>query len=929
MKDIEVLIVEDSRTQAEAYAEVLREVGYAVTTAPDGRAALTHLRTYPTQLVISDVVMQEMDGYELCAQIRAEPALADIPVLLLTQLNEPADIIKGLECGADSFLIKNAAEDDRLLARVKSLLLDHQQAREQRIDPVIEVTFANHRYRLGSSRLQMLDLLLAQYEESKRQQRELVQTHAQLSEAFQAIQTLSQLIHDNAIQPPPTKINRVIDLLIAEDSTTQAAALQAVMEEYGYQVRVAANGRLALDAIRERKPDVIISDVVMPEMDGFDFCRTLKDDPAFIDIPVIMLTSLTDPQDIVRGLAAKADYYLTKPCDPIHLLTRVKYLLDNPVKHTGQPEPLEAVIGGQSTTISSQPQQILNLLLSTYEQAVKQNRTLAETQLELRDLNEQLEQRVTERTAALESEIAERKLAEKELRSFRVAVAQSGTPIVITDAQGTIEYVNPAFETNTGYAQAEALGQTPRILKSGEQGEGFYNHLWTTIRSGQIWRGQLHNRRKDGSLYWESANISPVLNEQGEIVRFIAIKEDITERKAMESQLNAALIDAHAAVKAKGEFLAVMSHELRTPLNGVLGFAELLADSLLDPEQKDYARTITASGNHLLAVVNDILDFSSIENGTLAIKGAPLFLADLMHWTIAATQQAAADKALEIRREIAPDVPEQFVGDERRIHQILLNLLGNAVKFTDTGAVVLRVTLAMVDDCPYLDFSVEDSGIGIQPEAYDRLFKPFSQADSSISRKFGGTGLGLAISKRLAEAMGGSLTVISTPGQGSTFTFRFPLEASDHPRAADTNPPQSAEQPSDNLSLTQSNINVLVVEDHPISSILVGKMLKLLGCRTVFAYNGREAIEKFATGEFSAILMDMSMPVMDGLTATTRIRNLEAVRGSSPVPIIAITGNVMPGDHQRCLAAGMTDFLSKPYKKDDLAEKLRLCLLAK
>jgi CheY-like chemotaxis protein len=235
----------------------------------------------------------------------------------------------------------------------------------------------------------------------------------------------------------------------------------------------------------------------------------------------------------------------------------------------------------------------------------------------------------------------------------------------------------------------------------------------------------------------------------------------------------------------------------------------------------------------------------------------------------------------------------------------------------------------MVDDCPYLDFSVEDSGIGIQPEAYDRLFKPFSQADSSISRKFGGTGLGLAISKRLAEAMGGSLTVISTPGQGSTFTFRFPLEASDHPRAADTNPPQSAEQPSDNLSLTQSNINVLVVEDHPISSILVGKMLKLLGCRTVFAYNGREAIAKFATGEFSAILMDMSMPVMDGLTATTRIRNLEAVRGSSPVPIIAITGNVMPGDHQRCLAAGMTDFLSKPYKKDDLAEKLRLCLLAK
>lgn len=477
MTDIEILIVEDSRTQAEAFAEALREGGYVVTTAADGRIALNRLREHPVQLVVSDVIMPEMDGYELCRQIRADATLADIPVLLLTQLNEPADIIKGLECGADSFLIKSAAADGRLLARAQLLLHESLVSHDRRIDPVIEVTFANHRYRLASSRLQMLDLLLAQYEESQRQHHELLQTHTQLNEAFLAIQTLSQLIHDHATQPPPIKTDRVIDLLIAEDSATQAAALQATMEGYGYQVRVAANGRLALDAIRNQKPDLIISDVVMPEMDGFDFCRTLKGDPELVDIPVIMLTSLTDPQDIVRGLAAKADYYLTKPCDPAHLLTRVEYLLDNPIKHSGAPESLEAMIGGQATTVSSQPQQILNLLLSTYEQAVKQNRKLAEMQCQLQELNEQLEQRVADRTAALEAEIAERKLAEEELRSLRIAVEQSGNPFLITDPEGSIEYANPAFERNTGYSLTEVLGKNSGILKSGEQTVAFYQTL--------------------------------------------------------------------------------------------------------------------------------------------------------------------------------------------------------------------------------------------------------------------------------------------------------------------------------------------------------------------------------------------------------------------------------------------------------------------
>jgi len=512
--------------------------------------------------------------------------------------------------------------------------------------------------------------------------------------------------------------------------------------------------------------------------------------------------------------------------------------------------------------------------------------------------------------------LQERKRAEEELRNFRFAVEQSGTPIFITDPMGKIEYANPAFEKTTGYTLAEAAGKTPRILKSGEQSAEFYRNLWETVLAGKIWRGQFHNRRKDGSLYWESATISPVQNDLGETVHFIAIKEDITYRKAIEGRLKDALFDAQSAVKAKSEFLAVMSHELRTPLNGVLGFAELLADSRLDDKQKAYSQAITSSGKHLLSVVNDILDFSSMENGALLIAESSFLVADLLRSAVGIPQNAASEKGLEIRCETKPGVPERIVGDERRILQILLNLLGNAVKFTESGSVTLRVAPASGGDRPFLDFSVEDTGIGMSPETLKVLFKPFSQADSTINRRFGGTGLGLAISQRLAEAMGGRITVASLPGQGSTFTFRFPLgSCSFEP----TEPVEKSCAEGSPAPRPDAG-TVLVVEDELLSSELAGEMLDALGYRAVFAFNGQEAVEIFSPGIFSAILMDMAMPVMNGLVAAAKIREIEA--GVGRVPIIAMTGNVLREDVERCLAAGMDGFLTKPFKKSELAAKL-------
>ena len=516
-------------------------------------------------------------------------------------------------------------------------------------------------------------------------------------------------------------------------------------------------------------------------------------------------------------------------------------------------------------------------------------------------------------------DITARKLAEEELQTLRAAVEQSANAIVITDAAGTIEYVNPAFEKITGYSTAEAIGKNPSVLNSGEQPGSFYRTLWATITSGNIWRGQFHNRRKDGTLYWETATISPVHNEAGKIVHFIAIKEDVTDRKSLESDLREALDHAEAGNRAKSEFLAVMSHELRTPLNGVLGYAELLSYSRLDDEQRDYAQTIMKSGDHLLQVVNDILDFSSIDKGSMKFEVAPILVADLLETSCLPLRKPAADKGLEFRCISEPGVPDRIAGDAHRIRQILINLLGNAVKFTSKGSISLRVASLTGRHRQFVVFSVEDTGIGISPATISRLFRPFMQGDSTFRRSFEGTGLGLAISQRLADAMGGSISVTSTPGAGSTFALYLPLG----PCAAGGGGTPAASDRMLPIPCTTriSDHPVLVVEDDPDNSSLAGKMLQALGHEAEFAANGLQAVEAFIPGKYAAILMDMRMPVLDGLEATRRIRASEAGT-TNHVPIIALTANVMPSDRERCLAAGMDDFLSKPFSKAGLASKL-------
>jgi CheY-like chemotaxis protein/anti-sigma regulatory factor (Ser/Thr protein kinase) len=339
-----------------------------------------------------------------------------------------------------------------------------------------------------------------------------------------------------------------------------------------------------------------------------------------------------------------------------------------------------------------------------------------------------------------------------------------------------------------------------------------------------------------------------------------------------------------------------------------------------------------------LSLINDVLDFSSIEKGVLAIHPAPFALAGLVKSSAELIRKSAADKGVAFRCEVADGAPEQITGDERRIRQILINLLANAVKFTSAGSVSLRVT----GSGEFVEFAVEDTGIGISSESLAQLFQLFTQADSTINQNYGGTGLGLAVSRRLAEAMGGSISVVSAPGKGSTFTLRLPLEPGAVRAGGMAAMPSDGKKGPDNLegaapstpafpiqkngtprrpSLqgTGDALPVLIVEDDRSNILILRKMLESLGYRVEFAGNGAEAVEAFAPGKFLAILMDLRMPVMGGLEATGIIRSRES---GSRVPIIALSANVVSSDREQNLPAGMDDFLAKPFTKAELAAKL-------
>ncbi|MEE3720052.1 response regulator [Tumidithrix elongata RA019] len=819
-------------------------------------------------------------------------------------------------------------------------------------------------------------------------------------------------------------------ILVVDDNPTNLGILYDALTDAGYEVRIEIDGQNAIQQTQQNPPDLILLDVMMPEIDGFEVCRQLKTSPSTQTIPVIFMTALGDLKDKVTGLGLGAVDYITKPFQQEELLARVQLhmqlyhlsktletqnlelrsltaeLEKRVVERTGElsqslhklqvMQPLLEDANSQlkeyartlaqkeemlRLTIENAPIGILTLgfdgrFLSVnqafcqmlgygVDELLQKNlfdiappserrESLAELErLRHREVSKlQVEKRYLRKDGktidaivrsalvcnsdrqplclVIEVEdVTERKQIEETLRLQKRAIAASHNGVVIIDTRlpdlPTI-YVNPAFERITGYSSAEILGRNCRFLQGSDRNQSGLNELRKALKEQQGCTVNLRNYRKDGTLFWNELSISPIYDDRGYLTHYVGIQNDITERKRAEvrqlqlvEQLKQAKDEAESAARAKADFLAMMSHEIRTPMNGVLGMTQLLAETELTPEQSEFVRTTQVSGEVLLTVINDILDFSKIESGKLELENAAIDLKAVIEDIYNLLSSKAQEKGLSFNYSVHPQVPPYIMGDVTRLRQILLNLISNALKFTETGEVEVFVSLKenplpILKDSFYLLFAVRDTGIGMSDEQLQKLFQPFTQADLSTTRKYGGTGLGLAICQRLVSLMGGEISVESSVGKGSRFSFSIatkiaPVHLAETLSQISKMPLKSQGKLSDRLPL-----KILLAEDNSINQTLAVAMLKKLGYQADVVDNGVAAIAAVKTQPYDLMLLDVQMPEMDGLeVANYLVTNWQTFNLGYPRPrMIAMTANAMQGDREKCLLAGMDDYISKP-----------------
>jgi two-component system, sensor histidine kinase len=498
---------------------------------------------------------------------------------------------------------------------------------------------------------------------------------------------------------------------------------------------------------------------------------------------------------------------------------------------------------------------------------------------------------------------------QSQLELLSIIAEQTINGVVITDNKGKVEWINKSFTKITGYTIEEIKGKSPgSFLHGPETKKEVAQYMSQRIKDGDEFTSEVVNYHKTGTPYWIKIDCHPIKNSNGDVIKFFALEEDITSRVNTEQALRDAKEKADATSQAKDIFLANMSHEMRTPLNAILGMGNQLKKTKINERQSFFLETMNAAAEHLLVVINDILDISRIESGKLQLEYIDFDIIALINHSVQVLSPKAEEKGLDFKLTIGEGISRIVLGDPYRLNQILLNILNNAIKFTEKGSVYITA-LSHKDktNSQQLRFIIEDTGIGIEEGFLDHIFQKFMQEDSSIARKYGGTGLGLNITKQLVELMGGSIKVKSVKNEGTLFLIDIEFQKGNVDNIII----------DEKIHLSSSilqNIEVLLVEDNEMNRILAKTILNNFKAITTEAGNGLKALELLKENRFDIILMDIQMPIMGGLEATNLIRN----EFKLDIPIIALTANALKGEKDKCIQAGMNAYLSKPFKEDDL-----------
>lgn len=822
----DILVVDDTPENLRVVVSLLKEAGYKARGIPNGQMALQAVAKQPPDLILLDIRMPGMDGFQVCEALRDNPQSRDIPVIFLSALTDTADKQRAFDLGGEDYITK-PFQAEEVLARVNTHL------------------------ELARNRLA------------------LIHTRGMLEKLSQKQEQIAPKATP-AVSGPALSEGQA-DILVVDDDTENLRLMIDLLRKGGYRARGVSSGGMALQAVDKQPPDLILLDILMPGMDGYQVCTALREQVKNRDIPLIFLTQLTDMANMERAFKAGAVDYIIKPVKPGEMLARVS------------------------------------------------------THLRLRRMQLGLEQMVAERAAELAA--SEEK--------FRIVAEQAPIALVILDQEERIQFYNRRFTEVFGYTQEE----TPTT-----------EEWWLLAYPDEAYRNTIRKR-------WEEA-VEQAVNMKAEILpqeswvtcrngerRYIewrmaplgkfglVLGTDITERKQAEEKLlhykdqleetiqqrTAELVlardAAEAANQAKSIFLANMSHELRTPLNAILGFSSLISrESQLTAIQRENLNIINRSGEHLLTLINDVLEMSKIDAGRVELRHDSFNLVSMIRDVVDMMEIRAREKGLRLLFDQSSQFPSFIRGDQARLRQILINLVGNAVKFTQQGRVSVRLATVQNADA-HLMIEVEDSGPGISAEDQQRLFQPFVQLGHPAAQK--GTGLGLAITRQYLQLMGGSIEVKSTLGAGSIFRVDLPLELADAIDVAESADAGSSEVLG--LAPNQPEYRILIAEDQSDNQLLLSTLMQNIGIPFKTADNGEQAIQLFQDWQPHLIWMDRRMPVVDGIEATNAIRGLP---GGKDVKIVAVTTSAFKEQRDEIFKAGMDDFVRKPYRFNEIYECL-------